>query len=195
MDNVRKRATLESMGWRGFFYVYFKCCKKQLWHSARWSVVATIGISLMIPFSTKTLFEMIVCLTDIGLKVAPPLLGFTLSGYALIVGFKDGNLSERIKLHVTKNGLTMYQQLYTTFVAMLGAIFLLLIESSILYIAIKAELQCKISVVIVNSIVFPVYSFSMFYALFAVKDLLSNLFSLGQVTNNYYKSEQKEKGA
>lgn len=83
-------------------------------------------------------------LSDIGIRVAPPLLGFTLSGYSLIVGVNDVTIAEKLKSDKTKFGITMYQLLYTSFIAMLGSIFLLFIESVVLHYVIEAALSLEV---------------------------------------------------
>ena len=180
--------TLQSKGWRGFRHVYFRYCRKQFKPSFVWSCCAVAFVTIVACFSGKSYFELLVVLSDIGIKVAPPLLGFTLSGYSLIVGVNDVTIAEKLKSHKTKFGITMYQLLYTSFIAMLGSIFLLLIESVVLHYVIEADLSLEVPMIVdvINIIIFLGYSLTMFYALFAVKDLLSNLFSLGQTANNIY---------
>ena len=150
---------------------------------------------------TITYYEFISILVDIGLRVSPPLLGFTLSGYALVVGVNDKAMAEKIKSSTTRNGITMYQQLYTTFIAMLGSIFLLLVESVIIYYALNANISIgnplnkfgmPYIMNFINFMGFVVLAFTLSYALLAIKDLLSNLFSLGQTTNNLYIKEHTE---
>ncbi len=191
---IRKPPTLQSKGWSGFNFVYFKFCGKQFRHSLRWASCAVVLAFIVSVLSPKPYYDLLVVLTSIGLKVAPPLLGFTLSGYALVIGVNDANVSERLKRYKTKTGITMYQQLYTTFIAMLGSIFLLLVESVILHYALESGIMLSNSIVvgIVNISIFLIYSFTMFYALFAVKDLLSNLFSLGQTINNIHQETHKQ---
>lgn len=111
----------------------------------------------------------------------------------MIVGVNDVNIAERLKNHKTKTGITMYQQLYTTFIAMLGSIFLLLLESVVLHYVLEADISLDFPMIVdvIDFIVFLGYAVTMFYALFAVKDLLSNLFSLGQTANNIYQSMNK----
>ncbi|MFU2358779.1 MAG: glycosyltransferase [Bacteroidales bacterium] len=189
----KRPLTLQSKGWRGFRHIYFLYCKKQFKHSFIWACCAVAFIAVVAFLSNKSYFELLIVLSDIGLKVAPPLLGFTLSGYAMIVGVNDVNIAERLKNHKTKTGITMYQQLYTTFIAMLGSIFLLLLESVVLHYVLEADISLDFPMIVdvIDVIVFLGYAVTMFYALFAVKDLLSNLFSLGQTANNIYQSMNK----
>lgn len=95
----------------------------------------------------------------------------------------------------------MYQLLYTTFIAMLGSIFLSLLWSIIIHFAIQADLRFASSSllfinagIIINFVIFFLYTFVLSYAIFAIKDLLSNLFSLGQTVNRLYiKKSETEK--
>ncbi len=192
----KKPVSSGTKGWRGFRYVYFRYCGKQFRHSLIWSsvfVLITIAISY---FSPKTFVELLEIMTDMGLKIAPPLLGFTLSGYALVVGVNDASISELLKTHKTQSGIPMYQQLYTTFIAMLSSIFFLLLESVLLNYVIKADVVLNVAwdiLDIINSLAFLIYTLTLFYAIFAIKDLLSNLFSLGQTANNIYQNRIKTK--
>lgn len=191
-----KKASLQSMGWAGFWHVYLYYCWKEVKHSLEWSLVALAVISTISAFSNSTILDLLGYLTDIGLRVAPPLLGFTLSGYALIVGVNDVTISILLKTHKTKSGIPMYQKLYTTFIAMLFSIFLVLLESVLLNYALKANIEVNFSswlIITINVFVFSFYTFTLFYAIFAVKDLLSNLFSLGQTANIIYQSMENEK--
>lgn len=194
-------ATKNSMGWRGFLYVYFRICKKQVKHSCLWSLSLVAIVLLFSSISCKTYYEMLIALSDIGLRITPPLLGFTLSGYALVVGVSDPLVSWKLKTAYTNYGITMYQLLYTTFIAMLGSIFLSLLWSIIIHFAIQVDLRFASSSlffinagIIINFVIFFLYTFVLSYAIFAIKDLLSNLFSLGQTVNRLYiKKSETEK--
>lgn len=190
----KKPVSLKTKGWRGFRHVYFHYCGKQFRHSLIWSSVFVIIAIVISYFSTKTFIELLEIMIDMGLKITPPLLGFTLSGYALVVGLNDASISELLKTHKTQSGIPMYQQLYTTFIAMLSSIFFLLLESVMLNYVIKADVVLNVAwdiLDIINFLVFLIYTFTLFYAIFAIKDLLSNLFSLGQTANNIYQNKIK----
>lgn len=199
--NRNRAPDLGAKGWKGFKYIYFYVCKEQFYRSLKKSCYLLSIILLPTLLSEKTYYEFISILVDIGLRVSPPLLGFTLSGYALVVGVNDKAMAEKIKSSTTRNGITMYQQLYTTFIAMLGSIFLLLVESVIIYYALNANISIgnplnkfgmPYIMNFINFMGFVVLAFTLSYALLAIKDLLSNLFSLGQTTNNLYIKEHTE---
>ena len=203
MSSNRNRAPdLRTKGWKGFRYIYFYVCKEQFHRSLKKSCYLLSIILLLTLLSEKTFYEFISILADIGLRVSPPLLGFTLSGYALVVGVNDKTMAEKIKSSTTQNGITMYQQLYTTFIAMLGSIFLLLIESVVIYFALNTNISIESSLnnfvmqyimSFINFVIFVLLAFTLSYSLMAIKDLLSNLFSLGQTTNNLYIKEHTER--
>lgn len=197
---MEKRTKSHLMGLEKFRHIYFHLCRKQFIRSLTWSVSSTLLIVFFgILFSSKNGFQLITIVTEVGLKITPPLLGFTLSSFALVVGFKDDNLMKKLKGHITKCGISMYLQLVVTFIAMLGSVFLCLLlcvfSKIILSFEIKVNEDIFQYVQYVNYIFFTIITLMVFYALFAIKDLLSNLYSLGNSSNNLYQVEndkQKE---
>ena len=93
---MEKRTKSHLMGLEKFRHIYFHLCRKQFIRSLTWSVSSTLLIVFFgILFSSKNGFQLITIVTEVGLKITPPLLGFTLSSFALVVGFKDDNLMKK----------------------------------------------------------------------------------------------------
>ena len=188
---MEKQTKSNLMGLERFRHIYFHLCRKQFVRSLKWSVFSTLLIVLFgIFLSSKNGFQLIAIVTEVGLKITPPLLGFTLSSFALVIGLKG---------HITRCGISMYLQLVVTFIAMLGSVFLCLLlcvfSKIILSFEIKVNEDIFQYVQYANYIFFIIITFMVFYALFAIKDLLSNLFSLGKSSNNLHQVEndmQKE---
>ena len=89
----QKQTTHSSMGLEGFGYIYFHLCRSQFIKSLKWAGVSTLLIVVCgIFMSSKDSLQLVSIITEIGLKVMPPLLGFTLSSFALVIGFKDDAL-------------------------------------------------------------------------------------------------------
>lgn len=197
---MEKQTKSNLMGLERFRHIYFHLCRKQFIRSLKWSVFSTLPIVLFgIFLSSKNGFQLIAIVTEVGLKITPPLLGFTLSSFALVIGFKDDTLMRKLKGHITRCGISMYLQLVVTFIAMLGSVFLCLLlcvfSKIILSFEIKVNEDIFQYVQYANYIFFIIITFMVFYALFAIKDLLSNLFSLGKSSNNLHQVEndkQKE---
>ena len=187
------------MGLKLFWHIYFRICRAQFKKSLRWSGISTLIVALCgIFLSSKNGFLLMSVVTELGLKITPPLLGFTLSSFALVVGFKDDVLMRKLKDYQTSNGISMYLQLVVTFVAMLGAVFVCLLACVVFHLFLSFDIKVcgqlfKIFKYI-NYACFVLQTFLMFYALFAIKDLLSNLFSLGKSSDSLHKSVKLQKG-
>lgn len=196
--DMGKQTTHSSMGLEGFGYIYFHLCRSQFIKSLKWAGVLTLLIVVCgIFMSSKDSLQLVSIITEIGLKVMPPLLGFTLSSFALVIGFKDDALMNKLKKHQTRNGISMYLQLVVTFIAMLGSVFICLllcvVSHLILSFGIEVGNQIFEYTRYGNYACFVLMTFVVFYALFAVKDLLSNLFSLGRASNSLYQAEKRAK--
>lgn len=188
--------TPDSKGWKGFIYIYFHLCQKQFLKSLKWSLVLTFIMALSgATLSAKNSYQLISVVVDLGLKIAPPLLGFTLSSFALVVGFKDDALMRKLKDHITERGISMYQQIVVTFIAMLVSVFLCLLLCVVLHIFLSFDIKVSEQTFKYakygNFFCFMLQTFMVFYALFAIKDLLSNLFSMGQSSNKLYQIEKE----
>lgn len=192
---MERHSTHSSMGLEGFKYIYFHLCRNQFRKSLKWSVFSTIVIVLCgIIMSSKNSFQLVSIVADAGLKIAPPLLGFTLSSFALVVGFKDDVLMQKLKNYQTSNGISMYLQLVVTFIAMLGSVFICLLLCVIFHLILAFDIKVCDRIFeyvqYINYACFAFLTFFVFYALFAIKDLLSNLFSLGRSSDNLHKAKQ-----
>lgn len=169
---------LHKPGLSGFMYLYFKKCKRDFKKSLKYSGLLTLLFLVVFFLSKKCSLSLLNNLLSISLKVSPSLLAFTLAGYAVIMGRGVENL----KKVSTNSGLSMYQKLNTTFIAMLMATLICLIVTVVLSFISSSEISsgCIIIDDIANLIAFTVTSFLLSYMLFAIKDLISNLFSMGQ---------------
>lgn len=178
---------MKRAGLVGFFFLYLYKCTWEFLKSLIYSVLLTICLIIVFSKSNITSLDLLQNILSISIKVSPPLLAFTLAGYSVIMG-KD---TKGLKEHKTTSGITMYQQLNATFIAMLlASLISLAITIIISFIAManistgSEGLDSKI-----NFCAFIAVSFFLSYTLFAVKDLISNLFSLGQYINHVGNSE------
>ena len=168
-------------GLRGFFFQYFYKCTKEFIKSLIYSMLLTIVLIIVYCRSDSSGIELLNNILSVSLKISPPLLAFTLAGYSVIMGKDSKGLIE----HKTSSGITMYQQLNATFVAMLlSALISLTITMTFSFIATaNMSTGCEEIDRVINFMAFIFVSFLLSYTLFAVKDLISNLFSLGQYIN------------
>lgn len=170
----------QKVGLSGFCYLYFVICRKDFMKSIKWSLIMCILCCFAYCYSTKNTWDLLRIVLDLSIKIAAPILAFTLAGYSVIMG----KATDKLRSIPTKSGLSMYQKLNTTFMSMLLSTMTNLILSVFILIWMSSEvdivLPCECMVEIVNSIGLFVMTLLLFYMLFTIKDLLSNLFSLGQ---------------
>ena len=168
-------------GLKGFIIQYFFKCTKEFQKSLINSVLLTIILIIVYIKSDRSDIDLLNNILSISLKVSPSLLAFTLAGYSVIMG-KD---SKGLKKYKTFSGITMYQQLNATFIAMLLSALICLIVTAVVSFIASANISTENEDVdrVINFSSFSLVSFLLSYTFFAVKDLISNLFSLGQYIN------------
>lgn len=169
------------IGISGFRYLYFVKCWKDFAKSLWWSLCLSSLCCVAYFFSSKTAWDLLEVVIDINLRISAPILAFTLAGYSVIMG----KASDKLKNIKTKSGLTMYQKLNTTFMAMLLSTMTTLLLSVIVLIFMASGigfvlLPCDFWVTFINNAVLFMMTLLLFYMILTIKDLLSNLFSLGQ---------------
>ncbi len=168
------------IGLSGFIYLYFVKCRKDFAKSLVWSLIMTAICSFGYYHSSKVTWDLLLMVLDINLRVAAPILAFTLAGYSVIMG----KASDKLKTIKTKSGLSMYQKLNTTFMAMLLSTMTNLLLTVLIKIWMSSEiniaLPCDCMEDLVNNVGLFMMTLLLFYMIFTIKDLLSNLFSLGQ---------------
>lgn len=123
---------------------------------------------------------------DLIVSIIPSLLGFVLSGYALLIGF--GNIKIIAKKKNSKNGdqkPTLYQKVSSVFAISLIMQIGLLVVAFILKIIMKIDFPCICSSLIVcdivNQITFAFLVFGLLYVTVMIKDLVINIFNFSQL--------------
>jgi len=122
------------------------------------------------------------------LSVIPSLLGFVLSGYALLIGF--GNIKVIATKPKTKEGdstkeSTLYQKVSAVFAIGLLIQIFLLVFTYVIKLILKIDLPCLVDTFglcdITNHVVFTILVFSLLYVTVMIKDLVVNIFNFSQV--------------
>lgn len=155
------------------------------------------GLSLYFCSDFVTIIKSIV---DLSITVVPTLIGFTLAGYALLIGFGNSEFITFISKNYN-NGLTLYQKINVVFAFSLLFQLVFLIISSFVYFYIKLDFDSlpifgDSLIYSTNAVVLLLLIFGFFYSLFAVKDMIANVFSFGQIHHyKVLKDNQKKEEA
>lgn len=126
--------------------------------------------------------EVLIIIVDLILSIIPNLLGFVLSGYALLIGF--GNVEIIAKQNSNNEDATLYQKLSSVF--SIGLLFqiAILVIGIILKVLLKLDLTCVFESFCIckmlNYFLIFILFLSFLYATILIKDLVINIFNFSQ---------------
>lgn len=130
------------------------------------------------------------------LNIIPSLLGFVLSGYALLIGFGNVEIIAK-KKNPTKP--TLYQKVSTVFAVGLIMQIALLVFAFTVKILLKANLACWSECIylckLTNYAIFFLLVFGLLYVVIMIKDLVINIFNFSQVQHLMINKENETPSA
>lgn len=142
-------------------------------------------------------YKGIIELKDLMLNFLPGILGFTIAGYSLMVGFIQAGMLDKITEPSKDTNFSLYQKMSSTFAVnvILQAIALIIAYSVHFIIFIDCERGVLINVpsnlILVSNIIgFILLSYWFFISLFMVIQIVLNIFSFSQL-HHYFVNKQK----
>jgi hypothetical protein len=178
--NDKDETTNYGVGWKTVRHIYLSD-KKNIYRSLKWplflSLVPTL-VGILSDGNSSVLLESIINIT---ISICPAILGFTLSGYALIIGLSNSKYIDGL-LEYKQKGKSMFQSVNTVFAVVLFFSFF----TTILAIVIKVIFECQIiinstiTVDILNWSVVFIILFLLIYTVNSIKDIVINIFNFGQ---------------
>ena len=174
-----------NFGWSKAFEVYpLKSWRK----SCVWPLVYTMTLLPIFYFSDESALFFIDEITTQVITIVPNILGFLLGGYALLMGFSSDNII-KIMSKSNNNKATLYQKQNAVFAIALFALFVGLIISLFVSLILKAKIRIPYSycqyfpIEMFNYVVLTLLCFILFYSIFAIKDMVINVFNFGQLVH------------
>ncbi len=160
-------------------------------------ILLTVGIVIVVNCFHADTYKLVSNLSELSISIFSSLLGFSLGGYALIIGFSNNSLIEKTS---KTDGYSTYQLLsgffaYTIIIQLvtltISFIIKLISNQNIEEITKHFSSQtCNI----INLGGFSAILFLSLYSLILCPFIVTNLFTLGQLNNFYYTLEKlKEK--
>lgn len=147
------------------------------------SFFTAIFLLILINTSNKSLFDVLIFWSDTIISIFPNIIGFTLGGFAIIVGFGNTDMLRTMTKPLKNKNYSIFQKLCAIF-----AFSLLLQLSTILFsYLIKYIIFLEINIpsipfcTLVNSIVIFIISFMGIWSLTILASLTVNIFNLGQM--------------
>ncbi|GAB3990434.1 hypothetical protein GCM10028807_17590 [Spirosoma daeguense] len=165
-----------------------------------WSLGLSVATVAITGYSTKSYYEILGFWVSQVMSVFPNLLGFNLGGYALIVGFGNGSLLKAMTRKQPNKKASIFQKLSGVFA------FSILLQLTAFIMAFlinflkefKFEVNCQDLANIVNASTIGILSFLGFWGLLIIPNLVTNIFTFGQMhhsllTIERIEDEQKKK--
>lgn len=185
---------LISPGWKAVWLIY---SLDNLWRSTWIPLVLTI-LSLAVCFySDKSPILPLTYISDVIVSVCPSILGFTLSGYALMMGLSNSTFIKGLMRYREEGkDYSLFQSLNSTFAIVLGVAFITTIVGIIAGITIEADINLPNSLLIYSDIYnwlcLSLLFFLLFYTVNSIKDIVVNIFNFGQYVQACTDTEEVE---
>ena len=177
--------TIYYPGWGVVWKIYSReNLKKSIWLPLVLTVV-----------SGKASLDLIEYVASTILSVGPNMLGFTLSGYALMMGLSNSEFVRGL-INFKEEGkdYSLFQSLNTIFAVVLGMMFLTTIVGAFACIVVKAEISLPEAwssfINAYNWVCLFVLMFLMYYTINAIKDVVINIFNFGQYVQVYAEKQK-----
>lgn len=196
-DKMKKKKDIYSPGLTGLLKIY---PTKNLFKSFVFPSIFTIIIALY-EFNYQENFKgLILQLSDLIISIAPALIGFILTGYALMIGLTETETIRKMSKSDMSDEPSLFQIVSSTFA------FILIALSIITVIAVSSKLLVGLTIYVPNFLeeyVTPIaFNFSicvfliffLTYSVFATIDIILNVFSFGQFihTINHIRNMEKK---
>lgn len=170
--------TCRKVGWKRVFANYsYSNFKKSLWKPSL-AIGCVIVFTLYSDFDTLDLIQILSNLIN---NSMPSLIGFVLTGYAIIIGLSNSELIE--KTMEDSKEVTLFQRINSTF----AIVLCFMIISYILGILTEIILRMNITIPLdgkhvncLNCIWLYLLGYLLFYTIFSLFDIVINVFNLGE---------------
>ena len=160
-----------------------------------WCLIITIVITIILNIFDVDTYELVKSFAELSITIFSSLLGFSIGGYALIIGFSNNSLlaktskTDRYSTYQVLIGFFAYTliiQLITVAVS-----FTIKLISSQNIKEITNDFTSK-TINIINSVGFSVILLLSIYSVILSYFIVTNLFTLGQLNNYFFTLEKLE---
>jgi hypothetical protein len=161
------------------------------------SIIVSIAFTVIATTLKTNLYSLIVEIKMTMLAFLPGILGFTIAGYALVVGFVNGNMLSEITEPSKDSKYSLYQKMSSTFalnvIFQCFALILAYMYHFIIYFGLEAKFDFALSQYILSLINFMGLLFLSFWfiiSLFLIIQIIINIFNFSQL-HHYFINKEK----
>jgi hypothetical protein len=181
-------------GWNGVFSVY---PLRKLWKGAIIPFLFLV-VSIVVYFfgENHSPIDLMNNLVDIIISGFPSIIGFVLTGYALIIGFSGTELVGKMAcIEVDQEGHSYFEVVSSIFAVVLGVVVLTYIIACLVSYALELQILWPFDnnyADCFNTVCFFIFLFLFYYSLFALLDIIVNVFNIGQYANAVAQNKLRE---
>lgn len=169
----------KKLGYKGVIYNYPQ--KKLRRSKIKYlSILISLILSCFSFFHCNDVRSLLIDFNNLIISVFPNLLGFTLGGYALIIGFGNNKLLKKFTVKSTDSQNSLFQKINSVFAYAIIIQTVTLGSSVIIFLINKLGLK-SIFHAYINSFGLFIISFLTFYSLFLLYKMVINIFDFGQL--------------
>lgn len=168
-------------GWRNVWHIYpWRYLLKSIWRPLFLELLCIVVINM----SSVPTVDMLGHLCSFVNGGYPSIVGFVLSGYALLIGFSNSELIQKLSKRKNENKPALFQKINATFAMMLLMLVVTLLFSFVVSIVMEANVSGFLFLNgyenIINTATLYIFLFIIFYSLFSLLDVVMNIFNFGQ---------------
>ena len=173
-----------SPGWGAVFQCY---SLQNLRRSVVFPLIMALIVTVCTMASSISPTVLINAVTTISLTIAPTVLGFTLAGYALMMGMSGSKVMQPI---MDGEKPTLFQKLNSTFAIVLGASFIttlcgVFVKIGMSFISYLSAFNDNLKICIKAFTLFMLV-FLLIYTILSIKHITINIFNFGQFAQTYH---------
>lgn len=162
----------------------------QLWLAVGFSIIFLL-LSLFCLNGKVSIIELMAVVVNNVLSIMPTILGFSLTGYVLFIGFGNSNFMKNVT-EQNDEGYSFFQHFSSIFAWCVLVQSITLILSFVVSFFIGLNIQYE-NALIVNYAVLYIVLLSMFYSLFLIVRFVLNMFQFSQEVQFYYTENKLKK--
>ena len=136
-------------------------------------------------FSSTHELELMKLMADVVTTGFPSILGFVLTGYALIIGFSGSEFLLRMAKSRADEEHTLFERVNATFAIVIGILVVTYIFSVSITYFLKLQIAWPFAngIHVFNRCILFLLLFFLYYSICALLDIVINIFNLGQLAN------------
>ncbi len=152
------------------------------------SIVVAVLLPIVASLIKVSTYDIIIDLLSLMVNFLPGILGFTIAGYTLVVGFVQSSMMDRITEPIKENKYTLYQKMSGTFainvIFQAIALIVAFIYHEIIFLDVNKKLMipldtCGINIINFIALVFLVFWFSI--SVLLTIQIVLNIFNFSQL--------------